>query len=102
MDPTKWASSPGVGSTSPASPASPRSATCSGDSPPSPWPRQPRIPGVRLLSEPTGGVNRSGSRAGTSRKRESKPSGSLTRVDAVEPLELLPGVLIGSGEWWCP
>ena len=36
VDPTKWASSPGVGSTSPASPASPRSATCSGDSPPQP------------------------------------------------------------------
>ena len=52
--------------------------------------------------QPTGGVNRSGSRAGTSRKRESKPSGSLTCVDAVEPLELLPGVLIGSGERWCP
>ena len=40
--------------------------------------------------------------AGTGRKRESKPSGSLTRVDAGEPLELLPGVLISSGERWCP
>ena len=57
---------------------------------------------VRLLSEPTSGVNRSGSKVGTSRKRESKPSGSLTRVDAGEPLELLPGVLISSGERWCP
>ena len=60
--------------------------------PPSPWPRQPHIHGVRLLSEPTGGVNRSGSKVGTSRKRESKPSGSLTCVDAIEPLELPSGV----------
>ena len=44
VDPTKWASSPGVGSTSPASPASPRSATCSGDSPPAPGHARPASP----------------------------------------------------------